>query len=233
MRTKSRITAIVSVLGMCAGLLSISAAPAGAVVSFNVGNDHVTCNTLSGTITFATALKNSGPSTGTNTITVKGAVGGCTDSDKSAVKMFKGTIASTITTNNGWNCAGLLGPSNVSGTARITWTPGAGQAFTPTVTVGTVQKPVSDISFSQISAGVFSVPASENPWNASYGKFQLGAPYGVAPISATTDFTGGDGGVTGWFEGTTQQDLGLILGSCAATTGLKTVNFGIGAVHGG
>lgn len=233
MRTKSRIIAIVSALGMCAGLLSISAAPAGAVVIFSVGNDHVTCNTLSGTITFATALKNSNPSTGTNTITVKGALGGCTDSDKSTVKMFKGTIASTITTNNGTNCAGLLGPSNVSGTARITWTPGAGQAFTPTVTVGTVQKPVTDISFSQISAGVFSVPASENPWNASYGKFQLGAPYGVAPISATTDFTGGDGGATSWFEGTTQQDLGLILGSCAATTGLKTVNFGIGAVHGG
>ena len=232
MRTKSRITAIVSVLGMCAGLLSISAAPAGAVVSFNVGNDHVTCNTLSGTITFTTALKNSNPSTGTNTVTVKGAVGGCTDSDKAAVKMFKGIITSTITTNTGTNCSGLLGPSNVSGNARITWTPAGGQAFTPTVLVGTAQKPVTDISFSQINAGIFAVPASETPWNSSYGKFQLGAQYGIAPISATTDFTGGDGGATGWFEGTTQQDIGLIFNSCA-TTGLKTVNFGIGAVHGG
>lgn len=232
MNIRTKVIAIASALGICAGALAI-AAPAGATDTIDVSNDHVTCNTLSGKITFATGLTNGGPSTGSNTITVKGKVSGCTDSDNSNVKLFKGAIASTITTNNGSNCAGLLGPSNVSGTARITWTPGAGQKFTPTVTVGSAQKPVTDISFSQISAGLFTVPSSENPWNASYGKFQLGAPYGVAPISATSDFTGGDGGITSWFEGTTQEDLGLILGLCGGTAGLKTVNFGIGAVHGG
>ena len=41
------------------------------------------------------------------------------------------------------------------------------------------------------------------------------------------------GGATGWFNGTTQQDLGNILGSCGSAVGLKTVAFGIGAVHGG
>ena len=233
MNVRTRLLASAGAIAMVTGFSVAGALPAHAVTIYAVGNDHVTCNTLSGTITFATALKNSGPTTGANTITVKGAVAGCTDSDKGAVKMFSGTIASTITTNNGTNCTGLLGPSNVSGTARITWTPAAGQKFTPTVLVGTAQKPVSDIGFSQISGGLFTVPASENPWNASYGAFKLGAAYGVTPLSTSVDFTGGDGGVTGWFDGTTQQDIGNILNSCGSLAGLKTVSFGIGAVHGG
>ena len=233
MQVRTRILATVSAAALLFSVAVVGASPAGAVTTINVANDHVTCNTLTGTITFATALKNSGPTTGANTITVKGTVAGCTDADNSTVKMFKGTIASTISTNNGANCGGLLGPSNITGSARLLWTPGAGQGFTPTVTVGSAQKPVSDISFSQISGGLFTVPSSENPWNASYGKFSIGAAYGTTPLSATTDFTGGDGGVTGWFDGTTQQDLGNILGSCGSAAGLKTVTFGIGAVHGG
>ena len=217
---------------MTAGFTLMTAPASHAVVTtYAVGSDHVTCNTLSGTITFATALKNSGPTTGANTITIKGKVAGCTDSDKPAVKMFAGTLASTVTTNNGSACTGLLGPSNVTGTARITWTPAVGQAFTPTA--GSPAKPVSDIGFSQISGGAFAVPAGENPWNAAYGQFKLGAAYGILPLSTTTDFTGGDGGATGWFNGTTQEDIGNILNSCGATAGLKTINFGIGAVHGG
>ena len=36
-----------------------------------------------------------------------------------------------------------------------------------------------------------------------------------------------------WFTGTTQQDLGNIIGQCTSTLGLKTISFGIGALHGG
>ena len=233
MHIRTRILATTSAVAMVAGFGLIGASPASALTTYAVGNDHVTCNTLTGTITFATALKNSGPTTGSNTITVKGTVAGCTDADKPAVKMFSGTIASTITTNNGTSCAGLLGPSNVTGTARITWKPAALQAFTPTVLVGTAQKPVSDIGFSQISGGLFTVPAGESPWSTSYGAFKLGTAYGVLPLSTSVDFTGGDGGATGWFDGTTQQDIGNILNTCGGTVGLKTVTFGIGAVHGG
>jgi hypothetical protein len=233
MKIRTQLLAISAVLAMVASLGVVAASPAGAVVTFNVANDHVTCNTLTGTITFATALKNSGTTTGANTITVKGTVGGCTDSDNSSVKMFKGALATTISSNNGTNCSGLLGPTNITGSARITWTPAAGQKFTPTVTVGSAQKPVSDITFSQVSGGVFTVPSSESPWNASYGKFSIGAAFGTAPLGVTSDFTGGDTGATSWFSGTTQQDLGNILTSCSLATGLKTVTFGIGAVHGG
>jgi hypothetical protein len=163
---------------------------------------------------------------------VKGTVGGCTDDDKSAVKMFGGTLASTINTNNGWNCTGLLGPTNIAGSAQIVWKPAAGQAFTPTTTVGTAQKPASNISFTQVSGGTFSVPATESPWASAYGKFSIGVAYGTAPLSTTVDFTGGDGGSTGWFSGTTQQDLGMILNLCGGA-GIKKLSFGIGAVHGG
>lgn len=231
MQFRTRLIATASAIAMSVGVGAAGVSPAGAVTTINVANDHATCNTLTGTITFATALKNGGPTTGANTITVKGTVGGCTDSDNNTVKMFKGTLASTIQTSNGSSCGGLLGPTNTTGSARITWIPGAGQKFTPTVLVGTVQKPVSDITFSQISGGLFTVPAGENPWNASYGKFSLGVAYGVAPLSTTVDFTGGDGGATGWFDGVTQQDIGSILNSCGSVAGLKTVTFGIGAVH--
>jgi hypothetical protein len=217
---------------MFAGLGLVGSTSAGATTSFNVANDKVTCNTLTGTIAFATGLKNSGPTTGANTIKVVGTVAGCTDDSNSNVKMFSGTLASTISSNNGHNCTGLLGPTNISGTARITWKPASGQVFTPTVTVGSAQKPVSDISFAQVSGGTFSVPASESPWSAIYGKFAIGTAYGTTPLASTTDFTGGDGGATGWFDGTTQQDLGDILNLCA-TTGLTKASFGIGAVHGG
>ena len=233
MNFRTRLLAVASAAIVTAGLGVAVAAPAGAVTTFAVGNDHVTCNTLSGTITFATALKLSGPTTGANTITVKAAVAGCTDSDQGTVKMFSGTLASTITSNNGTACGGLLGNSNSSNTSRITWKPAALQAFTPTVLVGTVQKPVSDITSTQVAGGTFAVPVANAPWSATYGLFSIGAAYGTAPISSSVDFTGGDGGATGWFTGTTQQDLGNIIGQCTSTLGLKTISFGIGALHGG
>ena len=233
MNIRTRLLAVASAAIVTAGLGVAVAAPAGAVTSFAVGNDHVTCNTLSGTITFATALKLSGPTTGAQTITVKAAVAGCTDSDQSGVKMFSGTLASTLTSNGGHSCGALLGNSNSTNNSRITWKPAAGQAFTPTVLVGTVQKPVTDITSTQVNGSTFAVPPANTPWSTTYGLFSIGAAYGTAPISATQDFTGGDGGATGWFTGTTQQDLGNIINSCTSALGLKTISFGIGALHGG
>ena len=232
MNLRTRFLAMATAVAAFAGVGLIGAIPAGAVTTYNVANDHVTCNTLTGKISFATGLKNSGPTTGANTIKVVGTVAGCTDEDKSAVKMFGGALTTTISSTNGWNCSGLLGPTNITGGARITWKAAAGQLFTPTVVVGSANKAVTDITFSQVVGGAFTVPASESPWSSSYGKFSIGTQYGTSPLHATVDFTGGDGGITSWFSGTTQQDLGVILNSCAGT-GLKTLAFGIGAVHGG
>jgi len=218
---------------MLAGFALVAASPAGAVTTFAVGNDHATCNTLSGTIKFTSHLKNSGPTTGNQTTTATLALAGCFDDDKGTVKMFKGTTKAVLHSTNGWNCAGLLGPTNSNGTSDIVWVPAAGQAFTPKITVGTVQKMASHVSFSQVSGGTFTVPAANNPWNASYGFFAIGAAYATAPLAVTGEFTGGDGGATSWFAGTTQQDIGNILTTCGSTAGVATLNFGIGAVHGG
>jgi hypothetical protein len=233
MNLRTRILATVSALTMLAGFGFLSSSPAGAVVSFAVGNDHATCNTLSGTIKFTSHLKNSGPTTGANTITATLAIAGCFDDDNSNVHMFKGATTAKLITNTGWNCTGLLGPSNVSGSSQIVWTPAAGQAFTPTTTVGTVQKPATNVKFTQVSGGAFSVPPANAPWNAAYGYFSIGTAYGTAPLSSTVDFTGGDGGATSWFAGTTQQDVANILTTCGTTAGIATLTFGIGAVHGG
>jgi hypothetical protein len=187
------------------------------VTPIDVANDHVTCQTLSGTVEFTSALKNSGPTTGSQTTKVTAASAGCVDDNNGAVKMFKGAITATLTSNNGHNCSGLLGPSADSGTANIIWTPATGQAFTPTALVGTVQKPVTNTTFSQVGGGAYSVTGQPaGTWSSAYGEFSIGTAYGTTPLSDTVDFTGGDSGATGWFAGTTPQDIGNILNSCAA-----------------
>ncbi|MDQ1467034.1 MAG: hypothetical protein QOH10_1449 [Actinomycetota bacterium] len=231
MNLRTRLLASASALAIVAGFGLIGASQAGAVTTYAVGNDHATCNTLGGTIKFTSHLKNSGPTTGANTIKVALTLTGCFDDDKSAVKMFKGAAAVSLGTTNGWNCAGLLGPSSVSGATDLVWTAAAGQAFSPKITVGTVQKTASHVTFTQVSGGTFSVPPANAPWNAAYGFFAIGPNYGTAPLGISGDFTGGDSGSTGWFAGTTQQDIGYILTTCGTTAGVATLNFGIGAVH--
>jgi hypothetical protein len=217
---------------MFAGL-GVVAHPAGAVTTFAVGTDHATCNTLTGTIKFTQHLKNSGPTTGAQTTTAALKLAGCFDDDNSNVHMFKGATTAKLIGNNGWNCAGLLGPTNTSGASDLLWTPAAGQKFTPTITVGTLQKQGTHVTFSQVSGGTFTVPAANAPWNASYGFFAIGTAYGTTPLSSTGEFRGSDNGATSWFAGTTAQDLGYILTTCGTTAGVALLNFGIGAVHGG
>ncbi|MDQ1466390.1 MAG: hypothetical protein QOH10_805 [Actinomycetota bacterium] len=232
MKLRTRLLATASALTMFAGVGLMATTSAGAVVTFNVAADHATCNTLSGTIKFTSHLKNSGPTTGAQTTTAALALAGCFDDNNSNVHMFKGATTAKLTSNGGWNCAGLLGPTTDNGSSDLVWTPGAGQAFTPKITVGTVQKSATHVTFTQVSGGTFSVPTANNPWNAAYGFFSIGAAYGTAPLNSTGEFIGADNGATSWFAGTTQQDIGYILTTCGTTAGIATLNFGIGAVHG-
>jgi hypothetical protein len=240
MNLKSRILAAASSITLLAGLgLVGAAAPAGAVTPINVGNDHVVCNTLSGTISFATALKISGPTTGSNTITIKAALGGCTDTDNSTVKMFSGTITGTLTSSGGTNCSGLSGlSSSTTGNSTTVWKPASGQAFSPTITVGTSQKPGSVTHVAQTNGATFTIAASQGgtsqgPWAGTvYGEFQVGTTFGTTAESSTADFTGGDGGASGWFEGTTQQDEQNLIAQCFGA-GIKSISFGLGAIKGG
>jgi hypothetical protein len=72
-------------------------------------------------------------------------------------------------------------------------------------------------------SGIFAAP-----WGANYGKFELGAPTGVA-LGVTGAFAGTDGGATSNSIGITTQDLTLILNGCAI--GVKSLNLGIGQIH--
>jgi hypothetical protein len=225
MSLRARLLAIASALTMFAGLGLVSTSSAGAIVTFNVANDHVTCNTLSGTIKFATHLKNSGPTTGSQTTTVTAALAGCVDDDNASVKMFKGAITASLASTGGSNCASLLGLSSQSASSPIVWTPGAGQGFIPKTTVGTVQKAATNVSFTQVRGGIDTV--AQSAWNTSYGLFAIGSSVGTNPLAATVDFAGSDG----WFAGSTQQDIGNILTACGSTAGLAALNFGNGAVH--
>src|SRR5438046_2429531 len=107
MNLRTRLLALASAVAIVAGFGLIGASQAGAVTTFNVGNDHATCNTLAGTIKFTSHLKNSGPTTGNNTITVALTLTGCFDDDNGNVKMFKGASSVKLGTTNGWSCAGL------------------------------------------------------------------------------------------------------------------------------
>src|SRR6266480_2804586 len=98
MKLRTRLLALASAVGMVAGFGIIGASPAGAVTTYAVGNDHLTCSTLAGTIKFTSHLKNSGATTGVNTITVALTLAGCVDDDKGAVKMFKGASTVKLTT---------------------------------------------------------------------------------------------------------------------------------------
>jgi hypothetical protein len=100
------------------------------VTSYAVGNDHVVCNTLTGTLAFATALKIPGDTSAPETSTIKGTVNGCTDSDNANVGLFSGTITATIN-STGTDCTALFGSSANSGSMTIVWKPAKGQAFTP------------------------------------------------------------------------------------------------------
>jgi hypothetical protein len=99
--------------------------------------------------------------------------------------------------------------------------------------VGTAQKPVTDVTQTQSKGGTFTPPATDAPWASSYGLFEVGSAFGTAATSGTVDFTGGDGGASGWFAGTTNADTGALLGACTSTAGLKTITFGIGALAAG
>jgi hypothetical protein len=236
-KLRTRLLALAGSLAMVGGMMTVAAGPvAAASVTVNVHNAHVTCNTLTGGLKFATKLTLSGPTTGqSNTITVKGAVAGCTSPEvNGGGSIFKGALTGTIHTVNGsTNCTGLSGlstPGNTTGTSRIIWTAPTGYIFTPTTTVGTAQKPVTDVGLTQSKGGTYTVDAGQAPWAGSYGQFQIGTAFGTDALTAsgaTNDFIGN----AGWFSGVLQQDVVDIIGLCGK--GLTAVTFGIGGIHAG
>ncbi len=206
-------------------------AGAAAPPPIDVTNHRVVCDSVVGKLKFSTPLVIGG--TSPNSIAISATVAGCVDLDDSEVKLkatkMKGVLSSA--TND---CLSLIGPSNISGTVQIKWKTEPG---TPKLIDGdpAVAGAVSDMSITQASGGTFAVPSSWGGGQTSgYGLFQIGADpaHGnTAPIQVDNAFTGGNGGVTSTFDGTTGESAAAILAQCFSPTGVKGLNFGIGAVY--
>jgi hypothetical protein len=202
--------------------VTLATGPAYASTPVNVSHASVTCNSVVGTIAFNPALKLSGPTTGSDTITLKVALSGCTSPQVNAGgSIFTGAISGTIVGSAGSNCTGLSGLSSVTANPLIKWKAPTGYSFTPTAN--------SNLGISQTQGGTYSV-TGQTPWAGGYGQFEVGATYGTAATSVTGAFAGTDSGATSWFNGTTGQDTVSLLASCLSSTGLKLANFGIGGV---
>ena len=77
----------------------------------------------------------------------------------------------------------------------------------------------SVVTVTTIAGSLFAAP-----WGANYGEFSLGSS------GVTGAFTGGDSGASSSTTAVTSQDLGAILAGCATTTGVKTLNIGLGQI---
>jgi hypothetical protein len=231
------------------GGMAFAAAPAGAAkahplpsTTVNVLTDHVTCDTLIGTISFGTKLTLTGPTTGPNTTTVKATVSGCTDDDHNGTVgqvplnygVFSGTLGGVLTTTGGSSCVGLLGPGSATGVTTNTWKNPTGYILNP-LDPTNANKPTSKISISQDQGGTFVVDQSAGPWDGTgYGFFSIGTAYGTTAPSQTGAnnlFKGSDSGGSGWFAGTTNQGVGALLAGCGK--GISKITFGIGSLHEG
>lgn len=234
MKIRTRLLAVAGATAIV-GSMAFAAAPAGARVHpqastpVNVLADHVQCNTITGSIKFATKLTLTGPTTGNNTTTVKLAASGCVDQDQS-LPQFAGTITGALSTTGGTNCTGLLTPGAATGNTKVVWKNPTGKLLQPTDPITNL--PQSLIGVTNDQGGTFLIPSGEGPWTGTgYAQFHIGAAFSLNPTTqtgATNLFKGGaDNGASGWFAGTTQQDAGNLLNTCVK--GLSGVTFGMGA----
>jgi hypothetical protein len=178
----------------------------------------VTCNSIVGTIKFATPLSNAGSPTGSNQINLKVTVDGCTDTSNANVKVGASKLSGNITTNNGTQCVGLFGPSAVNASTTIKW---KAQSGTPKLVMSGNVPAVSTLTIIQTVGGTYN----SDTWGGTYGAFSVTA--GHAGVSGA--FTGGNAGATSTLTATTGQDVGAVGNACAGK-GIKALNFGIGGL---
>ena len=165
----------------------------------------VTCTSVKGVLKFSTPITSTGATSGSQTTSFKGKIGGCTASGTGAVTPKKGKVSSTSTSNGGSNCAGFGGSvATTATTFTIKWAP---SKILPTV-----------ITF---PAGAISV--------ASGGKgFTLGGS-GVS-VAAGSSYAGTDNGGSSTASATTTIDLTNL---CAAVVKkpLKSIKIVSGSDH--
>jgi hypothetical protein len=239
-KPRTKVLALASTLALVGGLVAISATSAGAAYpKVDVSNETVTCNDIIGKIKFSVPLFLGGTTPNQITITIK--TGDCTTSlgtfdassnpggvtIKSATT--KGILSSS--TNDCLDLSGLGDPLGVVDDVNTSWATVAG-------TPGLLQNK-STVTFTNSFGGTFggATPtrsADDIAWGSEYGLFLIGtdAAHGSTGTPGVTGaFTGGTGGADTTFDGTTAQSTGDLANQCFGITGIKGVQFGIGAFH--
>lgn len=181
MKTSKRlaVAAVLSVVGTGVGFAFTGGSEAAAPPPTAVGNHHVTCDTFTGASKFSVPIDLVGGVP--TTLTLKGTLDGCTDTDDALVKIAPSKV--TIVVNYSDNFATALAtPQTVTATATIGWKYDKTSVKTDlksTVITWTAQPaPISAVTIPNLMG--------------SYTVAQV--PAGTMTIGAGQAFTGGDGG---------------------------------------
>lgn len=219
----------VALLGLL-GAGTLDRADAAPPPPIDVTNHRVVCDTLVGKLKFSAPLVIGG--TTPNTISISATLDGCVDQTDSNVQLKATKLKGTLSSNTN-DCLSLVGPTSVTGTVQVKWKTVAGA---PKIDDDdpTVAGAVSDITVSQANGATYAAPSSWGNGAASgYGLFQIGADAAhgnTIPPSVDHAFQGTDGGLTSTFDGTTGESVNAIFAKCLST-GVKQLNFGIGALY--
>jgi hypothetical protein len=160
------------------GLVVATGASAGAAKPppVNATTNTATCTTVKGDAKFSPPISENETVGGTETVTIKAKLSGCT-SNATGLTIKGGSVAgsfsSTITSANG--CVSLLGSNSESGTLTTKW------KTTPALSSGD-----SVVTVNSVQGGVAP--------NGTNAEFQIP---GTVPDSATGSFSGTDSGASG------------------------------------
>jgi hypothetical protein len=240
-RLKSKLIAALGAGVLAAAFFAVPASAA-APPPIDVSNHSVECDSLVGTIKFATALIPGG--TSANSITIKATLDGCDDQDDAAndntdtVSIAPSKLSGILSSNTN-DCQGLIGLSTgTSGSTTISWKTnakqlGTGLPYPKIFDSGHIAgKAASVVTVNQTFGGTYVADGTTSWGGSGYGMFQIGADAAhgnTAAPTVTGAFTGGNAGADTTFDGTTGQSSAALAVACFGK-GIKLINFGIGRV---
>jgi len=238
LRLNKKLLATAGTLALAGGLTAAAVGTAGAAApKIDVTTRSVTCNDILGKIKFSIPLTLGGTTANQVTLGIKS--GDCVDNDLGAYDPTLNSTGVTLknyaakgilnsTTNDCQGLQGLSGGTSGDVVGKFATMPGTSKLLNAVNTLGVTQT----------YGGTFNDGATTNDtltWGSQYGFFHIGA--GTGNVSSTTPpvVTGAysnDGGATFEFSGTTAQSSGSLAVACF-TTGIKGIQFGIGAFTSG
>jgi len=215
--SRVRICAGAAVVVLASGSFVFAVTNAGAAgpPPIDVSGDHVVCNTVTGGMTFSAPLVNGGTAT-SNSISVKGKLDGCTDTNNATVQLAGATFAGTLSgTTNDCNALSNLNafPANA---LTVKWR-------TPTGAPKLTSK-TSTITLNELSGLEYGAD-----W-ATYVELQAGTLFETAPLGVTGAFSGADAGAGSSLDIVTSLDDVHASEFGCNGAGVKTLNFAIGQI---